>query len=122
MLDRPVLPLGRLPVNLLRREGVEGVVVGRVHRDELAWRMGGELGDRQAVPDRDSRESRRNRSSDEAALSRSMSRPSQVGNLHALVAEPGRPAAHAVQRVERRLVAGELRQEDRRTLHEFAIA
>ena len=36
LLDRPFLPLGRTPVELRRREGVEGLVVSRVHRDELA--------------------------------------------------------------------------------------
>ena len=35
VLDRPLLPLGRLTANLVRRKGVEGVVVGRIYRDEL---------------------------------------------------------------------------------------
>ncbi len=47
--DRPFLPLGRLPMNFLRREGVESVVIGRVHRDELALQMRRKLGDREAV-------------------------------------------------------------------------
>ena len=39
LLDRPLLALGRLSVNLLRREGVESIVVGRVHGDQLALQM-----------------------------------------------------------------------------------
>ena len=49
LLDRPLLPLGRLAVNLLRREAVEGFVIGGVHRDELGRQMRRKLGDRQAV-------------------------------------------------------------------------
>ena len=115
LLDRPLLPLRRLAADLLRREGVERVVVGRIHRHQLALQMGGELGDREAVARRDSGDLvaiglRRRRLGE-------VEEPSVPGrNLHALVAERGRPSAHAVERIERRRVAGELRQENRRTL------
>ena len=49
LLDRPFLPLLRLAVNCRRREGIEGLVIGRIDRDELALQMGRELGDLDAV-------------------------------------------------------------------------
>ena len=53
LLDRPLLALGGLPVNLLRGEGVEGVVIDGVHRDQLADQMRRQFGDREAVTFRD---------------------------------------------------------------------
>ncbi len=49
LLDRPFLPLLRLAVNCRRREGIEGLVIGGMDRDELALQMGRELGDLDAV-------------------------------------------------------------------------
>ncbi len=46
LLDRPFLPLGRLAVDLFRRDGVEGVVISRVYGDELAVQMACKLGNR----------------------------------------------------------------------------
>ena len=40
LVNRPFLPLGGLAVHLLRREGVECLVVGRVDRHQLALQMG----------------------------------------------------------------------------------
>ena len=49
LLDRPGLALLRLAVHGGRREGVEGLVEGRMHRDELALQMRRQLGDREPV-------------------------------------------------------------------------
>src|SRR5690606_1409110 len=43
------------------------------------------------------------------------------GDLHADVAELGRPAAHALERIERRALARELRKKDRRSLHRVLL-
>ena len=105
LLHRPVLALLRIAAHRLGREGVEGLVVGRVHRDELALQVRAELGDLDAVARARRRRARRNRSCDAAAFSRSISRPSQRRQLHALEAEAGGPAGDRVPGIERRLVA-----------------
>src|SRR5271166_246893 len=115
VFDRPFPPFRRLAPYLLRREGVECVVVSRIHGDELGGHVAGEFGDRQAVALGDA--------GDLVAIGLRLRRlvdvdePVDPGrNLHALVAERGRPPAHAVERIERRRVADELIQENRRTL------
>ena len=115
LIDRPFLALGGLAVDLLRREGVERLVVSRVDRDQLPLQMRRELGDRQTMARRCSLElvaiGLRRRGLGE------IEQPVVPGrNLHALVAERRRPLAHARERIERRRVAGELRQKNRRTL------
>ncbi len=50
LLDRPFLPGFRVALHGRRREGVEGLVEGRVHGDELALEMGREFGDRETMP------------------------------------------------------------------------
>ena len=84
-----------------------------MHRDELALQMGGQLGERDA--------GLRQRALDLVAIriavggAIEIEQPAVPGrNLHALVAEFGRPAGDRAQTVERRGIAGELRQEDRR--------
>ena len=83
-----------------------------MHGDQLALQMGRELGDlrgRAAAHD----------ALDLVAIGFGLGRLLQVEqarvpgrDLHALVAERGRPAADRVERIERRLVAGELREEE----------
>src|SRR5271166_54713 len=115
LLNRPLLPLLWLPVSLLRGEGVEGFVIGRVDRDQLTDHMRRELGNRQTVVLRGP--------GDLVAIGLrrggfgEVEEPSLPGrNLDALIAERSRPLAHPVQRIERRSVAGELRQEYCRSL------
>ena len=92
LLDRPFLPLLRVAANVRRGKGVERVVKGRVDRDELALEMGGELGDLDTVLGGGALQL--------VAIGlalRSLLEVDQPGipgrDLHALVAERGRPAA-----------------------------
>ncbi len=98
------------------REAVELAVIGRVHRDELALQMRRQLGDLDAGVRADAL--------DLVAIGLRARRllqveqPSVPGrDLHALVAEPGGPFGDRLQRVERRGVARELRQEYCGSLH-----
>ena len=52
LLDGPFLARLRIAAHLRCREGVEGLVIGRVHGDELALEMGRELGDLEPCFDR----------------------------------------------------------------------
>ena len=107
-----------LPRTCGRGERVEPVVIDRIDRHELALQVGRELGDLDAVLLRDAAQLLAVGLAFGGLLE--VDQPaSQVGNLHALVAEPGRPAADPVEGVERRRVAGELGEEDRRTLDRF---
>ena len=95
LLDRPFLALGGR-LHLGRREGVERLVVGRVDRDELALQMGRQFGDREPVAFRDP--------GDLVAIGLrvrglgEIEQPAVPGrDLHALVAERGRPFADRVR-------------------------
>ena len=48
LIDRPGLTRRAVAANRGRREAVEGFVIGRMHRDQLALQMGGQLGERDA--------------------------------------------------------------------------
>ena len=96
LFDRPFLPRGRVAVHFRRREAVERFVEGRVHRDELALQMRGELGDGEPVTRRDSREL--------VAIGLRRSGLGEIdeatvpgGNLHALVTERSRPFADRIE-------------------------
>jgi len=105
-------PLGaRLQVaaNLRGGEGVEQLVVGRMHGHELPLKVGSQLGDLQAVGLRPEVVAVGLRLGghadvDDAAVPR--------GQLHALVAEALGPGGDVRQRIERRLVAHELGKKD----------
>ena len=116
LLNRPLLPLLWLSMGLLRGEGVEGFVIGRVDRDQLTDHMRRELGNRQTVVLRGPGDlvaiGLRRRGFGEVEEP-----PIPCRNLHALVTERGPPLAQPVERIERRSVAGELRQEYCRSLH-----
>src|SRR5262245_10103637 len=51
LLNGPGLPRLRIAFHLSRSESVECLVIGGMHRDELALEMGREFTDRQAVSD-----------------------------------------------------------------------
>jgi hypothetical protein len=87
-----------------------------MHGDELALKMRREFGDLHAVRVHDS--------GDLVAIGGRIRGLPEVdeagvpgGDLDTLVAEGGRPAADRVERVERSLVACELRKEKAGTLH-----
>ncbi len=88
-----------------RREGVESLVVGRVHRDELALQVRRELGDREPVARGDAFDfvtiGLRVR-----GLGEVEEPPVPGWNLHASKAQRGRPHADRVERIERRRIAG----------------
>ena len=79
-----------LPAHLGRREGVQRLVIGRMHRDELTLQMGCDLGDLDAVVGGHTLQL--------VAIGLAFGRRLEIdetgipsGNLHALVAEIGRP-------------------------------
>ena len=95
---------------------VEHLVIGRVHRHQLALHVGGQLGDLQAEVGQ--------HALDLVAVGVALGGELQVeqapvpgGDLHALVPHVRHPAADGRQAVERRLVPGELGEEDPRSLH-----
>jgi len=103
-------------VESLRIERLEGRGVGRMDRHDLTGERGIELGDDETMT--------REAGAPVVAVGRRLGGARQVDqsgrfpgrHLHALVAESGGPAAQAVERVERRLRADELREEDRGAL------
>lgn len=116
LLDRPLLALGGLAAHRLRREAVERRVIGGMHRDQLPLQMGRQLGDRHprlgTAPGQ------------VVAIILTFGRRLQVDaaripgrDLHALIARLRHPACRRVERVERRGIAHELRQEDARPAH-----
>ena len=120
LIDRPFLPGFGIAVDFFRRECVEGGVKGGIDRDELALEMGRQLGDLDAVG---------------AGLTLQIvavafgfgglgeiEQASVPGrDLHALIAAIGGPFGDVVPGVERRLVAGELRQKQRGAFHGFHV-
>ena len=116
LIDRPFLPRLRLAMQMRRREGVEGFVIGRMHGDELALQMRRELRHLEPVIRQRAAQLVAIRIRRGGALEIEEARiPAR--DLHALVAERGRPAGDRVEAVERGLVAGELRQEEARAVH-----
>ena len=53
LVDRPFGACRRVAAHFRRRKAIEGGIIGRMDRDELALEMGGELGDLQSVLCRD---------------------------------------------------------------------
>ena len=118
LLGRPFLACLGVAAHLRRGESVERVVKDGIDRDQLALQMGRELGDLDPVLGGGALQLvaiglalRGLLEVDEARV------PGR--DLHALVAERRRPAADRIEGVERRLVADELREEDRRSLDRF---
>src|ERR1700730_2873912 len=115
LIDGPGLALVRVVAHRFRRETVEGQIIRRMDRHELALQMCRQLSRLQPMPRQDD--------ADLIAIGLAFRRAPQVEQpwlparyLHALVTVSGRPAGNAVERVERRGVADELRQEYRRSL------
>ena len=102
-------------MDLLRREGVEQRVIRRMHRNELALQMGGELRDAEAV--------RREVTDQLIAIGFAFGGAVEIeepsvptGDLHALIAKRRNPLGDGSERVERRCVGSELGEKDRGTL------
>ena len=55
LLHRPLLPRLGVAVNLRWRKAVKGRIIGGMNRDQLALKMGGKLGDGDAVIGGDAR-------------------------------------------------------------------
>ena len=90
LLDRPFLARLRIAAHFRRGKTIEGFVIGRMNGDELALQMGGKLGDLDAVLARHAGEFVA------IVLGRgSLLQIDQLAgpgrNLHALVADVGRP-------------------------------
>ena len=115
LLNRPGLASRGMASHLRRGKAVEREVIRRVDRNKLALQMGGKLGQLHAGVMQNAL--------DLVTISSAFSRlreieqPSIPGrNLHALVAVPGCPAGDLRKAVVWRCIAGELREEDRRSL------
>ena len=115
LVDRPFLPRRRIAVHLFGREAVEHLVVDRMGGDELPLQMGRQLGHGQSVLARGA--------DDLVAIVLGVGRLLDVDqpgvpcrDLHALVAERGRPFADRIEGIERRRVPGELGKEYGRSL------
>ena len=116
LLRRPRRPLRRIGAHLRRREPAERIGIGRMTGEQLALQVRRQFGDRDAVA--------RQLAAQVVAVVLALRRERQVEqrrirrrHLDADVAEARRPLRHAFERVERRLRRGELREENRRTLH-----
>src|SRR5262249_31633032 len=110
------LPRLRIAFHLSRSESVECLVIGGMHRDELALEMGREFTDRQAVSDSHTLDlvaiGLRRRSLVEIEQSSVPRR-----NLDSLISEPRSPTADGLEGIEGRCVARELRQKDPGPFH-----
>jgi hypothetical protein len=111
LLHGPLLARLRIALDGVGSEGVEGLVVRRVHCHQLTLQMGAELGDLDAVGARCAGElvaiglrRRRLLQVDQPRVPR--------GQLHALEAVAGGPLGDRVPRVERCRVGAELREID----------
>ena len=115
LLDRPFLPRLGIAAHFFDGEAVKGSVIGRMHGDQLALKVGRKLGHLHAVFDRLALEliavilARR-------GLGQVDQPRVPTGHLHAFVATIGSPFGDAVPRVEGRVIARELRQKQRRSL------
>ena len=116
LLDRPALARFRIAAHRRRREAVEARVVGRMHRDQLALEVRRELGDLDPGLAADAGHLVAVRLRPRRLLE--IEQPRVPGrDLDALVAEHRGPLRDPRERVERRRVARELGEEDRRSLH-----
>jgi hypothetical protein len=108
----------RIAAHFGRSEGVEGFVVDRIYRDKLTLQVGRELSDLNAVLFGASDQLLA--VADAVGGLLEVDEPAVPGrDLHAFVAEARRPAADRVEGVERRVVAGELGEENCRSLDRF---
>src|SRR5580704_1604210 len=101
LLDGPSLTCLRMAMEVLRREAVKHGIVSRVTGNKLSLQMRGKLGNDQLVP--------RGYGSNFVAVGFAFGGTLQIEkacvprrNLHRPVPQTCRPAADAVQRVERR--------------------
>src|SRR5688572_19864947 len=111
----PLLPFLRFAVHLRWGKSIERLVIGRVHSDELPLQMRRQFGDLDAMF--------LGCSLHLFAIALRLRRFPEIQDafvpardLHALVAERCCPFANSVERVERRLIAGELCQKNTRSL------
>ena len=115
LLHGPLLARLRLAAHRGRGERVEAGIVGRMHRDQLSLQMGRQLRQLEAGI--------RERALDLVAVGIALGRLLEVEQaavparyLHAQIAETLRPLGDAGERVERRLIARELGEKQRRPL------
>jgi len=118
LLNRPFLTRLRIAAHFFSGEAIECGVICRVHRDQLALKVGRKFGDLYAVLDCLALEL--------IAVILTRRRFGQVdqprvptGHLHAFVPTIGSPFGDAVPRVEGRFVACKLRQKQRWSLDRF---
>ena len=111
LIDRPFLPGRRVVADFRGGEAVEGQIVGRMDRDELALEMGGKLRQLHAGFGQ--------RSLDLVAVGLAFGGAGEVEqagvpgrDLHALEAVPRRPSRDGAEVVERIGIARELGEED----------
>jgi hypothetical protein len=116
LFDCPFLTLGGLATQRLGREAVERHVIGRMHCDQLALQMRRKLGDLDAGLTANAGEL--------VAIILALGRLSEIDaaavpgwNLDTDITGIRHPARGRGQSVERRGVAHELGEENRRTLH-----
>ncbi len=115
LLDRPFLTCLRIAAHFRRSEAVEGVIIGRMHGDQLPLKMGGQFGHFDTVLAGDTGEL-------VAVILRrgSLSEVDQLASpgrhLHTEITLVGRPFGDAVPAVKRRLVSGKLTEKNARTL------
>ena len=115
LCDGPLGAFGRLAVEFGRGETVEQAVVGRVHRDQLAFEVGGEFGDLDAAVT--------HATGQLIAVGLALGRLGDIderrvadGHLDAHESQVRRPLRHGLDVVERILVGHELGEKDRRSL------
>src|SRR5262245_117672 len=118
LLDRPRRACRRLAADFGRREGIEGGVVRGMHGDQLALQMRRELGDLEPALGQDAFHL--------VTVGLALGRLLEIEeasvpawDLDALETEPRSPAGDALEVVEWRCIASELRQEDGRTFDRF---
>src|SRR5437762_4054620 len=115
LLDRPGGTRLRLAAHPWSRESVRRGVVGGMDGDQLALQVGRQLRDLETTLGQDAAHLIAVRLAVGRLLE--VEQPSvPAGDLHALEAQLGRPSRDGPQAVERRRVAGELRQENGRPL------
>src|SRR5881398_2538876 len=115
LLDRPGGTRLRLAAHPWSRESVKRGVVGGMDGDQLALQVGRQLRDLETTLGQDAAHLIAVRLAFGRLLE--VEQPSvPAGDLHALEAQLGRPSRDGPQAVERRRVAGELRQENGRPL------
>src|SRR5437016_13512684 len=109
LFHRPGLPRSRIAPQLFRREPIEGQVIRGMHGHQLPLKMRREFRDGKAVA--------RQRAADLVAVGLALCRSLQIKqpsiparDLYPFIAELGGPRCHALQTVERRHIAGKLRQ------------